>query len=49
MAETNLQKFVRYCKTGGIFYAINRGFKYIAWRNRCKKIGIDWKKFSKER
>lgn len=49
MAETNLQKFVRYCKISGVFYAVNRCTKYIVWRNRCKKMGIDWRKFSKER
>mgnify|MGYP001571233594 CR=1 FL=1 len=47
MAETNLQKLVRHCKTGGLLYAINRGIKYIAWRNKCKKIGVDWRKFNR--
>ncbi len=49
MADTSLQKFVRHCKASGIFYAVNRSIKYIAWRNRCKKMGIDWRKFSRER
>ena len=47
MAETNLQKFVKHCKTGGLFYAIKRSFRYVAWRIRCSRMGVDWKKFSK--
>ncbi|MDO8602989.1 MAG: hypothetical protein Q7O04_03975 [Candidatus Omnitrophota bacterium] len=49
MAETNLQKFVKHCKAGGLFYAISRGVKYVTWRNKCKKMGIDCGKFSRER
>ncbi len=49
MAETNLQKFVRHCRTGGLFYAVYRGVKYISWRNECRKNRIDWKKFSRAR
>ena len=41
MAETNLQKFVKHYKTGGLFYAINRGIKYVTWRNKCKKAEAD--------
>ena len=47
MAEKNFQKFVKYFKTGGLFYAIKRGFKYAAWRIRCSRMGIDWRKFSR--
>ena len=49
MAETNLQKFVKHYKTNGLFYAINRGIKYIIWRNKCKKAEASRKKSSKER
>jgi len=49
MVETNWQKFVKHHKTGGLFYAIYRGIKYISWRNRCKRMGIDWGQFSKEK
>jgi hypothetical protein len=48
MAETNLQKFVKHCKAGGIFYAIQRGMRYIAWLSKCRTMGIDCKKFSKK-
>ncbi len=46
MTETNFQKFVKHYKKGGFFYAINRSVKYISWRNKCRRMGIDWKKFS---
>jgi len=49
MAETHWQKFVKHYKTEGFFYAIYRGIKYIAWRNKCSREGIDWRKFSKIR
>ena len=45
MVETNTQKFIKHFKTGGLFYAIRRGFGYMAWRNRCNRMGIDWRKF----
>ncbi|MDD5560764.1 MAG: hypothetical protein PHT50_01330 [Candidatus Omnitrophica bacterium] len=47
MAETLWQKFMKHNKTGGFFYALKRGFKYIAWRNICISKGIDWRKFSR--
>lgn len=47
MAETNLQKFVKHCTRGGIFYAVKRGFRYAAWRIRCSRMGIDWRKFGR--
>jgi ribosomal protein L20A (L18A) len=47
MAETNWQKFVKHYKAGGLFHAIQRSIKYIAWRNKCRRMGIDWRQFSK--
>ena len=47
MAGKNSQKFVKHLKTGGLFYAIKRGFRYVAWRIRCSSTGIDWRKFSR--
>jgi predicted phosphoadenosine phosphosulfate sulfurtransferase len=49
MVETNWLKFVKHCKGGGFFYAIYRGFKYFAWRNKCRRQGVDWRKFSQEK
>lgn len=48
MAETNWQKFMKHCRTGGFFYAVYRGIKYLQWRRWCKKRGIDLRQFSKE-
>jgi hypothetical protein len=48
MAETHWQKFVKHCKNGGFFYALQRGFRYVAWRNKCKRMGIDYRQFSKK-
>ncbi len=47
MAQGNYQKLVKHFKTGGLFYAVRRGFRYLAWRMRCAKAGIDWRKFSR--
>jgi len=47
MTETLWQKFVKHYKSNGLFYAIKRGFRYIAWRNRCVKAGVDWRKFAR--
>ena len=48
MAETNFQKFTKYCKASGFFYAVYRGIKYVIWRIKCKQMGIDCRKFSNE-
>ncbi len=47
MNQTSWQKFVKHCKAGGFFYAVFRGLKYIKWRNQCKKLGVDYRRFSR--
>lgn len=47
MSGNNWEKFVRHFKAGGLFYAIFRGFRYVRWRNQCKRLGIDYRTFSK--
>jgi len=47
MAQKNYQKFIKHFKTSGFFYAAKRGFRYWAWRIRCAKLGVDWRKFSR--
>lgn len=48
MEENNFQKFSRHLKAKGFFYAVGRGFKYLGWRIKCIKMGVDWKKFSRK-
>ena len=47
MKEGSVQKFASHCKSGGFFYAIYRGVKYLKWRCMCKKMGVDWTRFGR--
>jgi hypothetical protein len=47
MALTHWQKFIKHVKSGGLFYAVYRGFKYISWRSQCARRKIDWRQFSR--
>lgn len=48
MPETHWQRFMKYYRAKGFFYAIYRGIKYVQWRRKCKRMGIDWRQFSKK-
>jgi len=41
----NWQKFAMYCREKGFFYAIYRGAKYLKWKLRCFRMGIDYRQF----